>query len=104
MDLEEIYLLKNYKDSFKNDAMVLTRIKSKSVVLKDGDKKLVKFNFDGFNYLGIWSQEGAPFVCIEPWYTTADYVDSTDEFKDKKDILSLEPSKEFVTNFSMEFY
>lgn len=97
-------ILKLDKDSFKNDAMVLSRIKSKSVILKDGDKKLLKFNFDGFNYLGVWSQAGAPFVCLEPWYTTADYVDSTDEFKDKKDVLSLEPGKEFVTKYSMEFY
>ena len=84
--------------------MVLTKIKSKSVVLKEGDKKIAKVNFDGFKYLGIWSPVGAPFVCIEPWYTTADYVDSTNVFNDKKDILSLEAGKEFKTSFSIEFF
>ena len=29
--------------------------------------------------MGIWAPIGAPFVCLEPWYTTADYVDSTNE-------------------------
>ena len=84
--------------------MVLTKLKSKSAVLKEGDKKLAKINFDGFKYLGIWSPVGAPFVCLEPWYTTADYVDSTNEFKDKKDIISVEAGKEFKTSFSLEFF
>ena len=62
-----------------------TKIKSKSVTLKEEDKKIVKLNFDGFKYLGIWAPIGAPFICLEPWYTTADYVDSrkgkTESFK-----------------------
>ena len=97
-------IIKFDKDTFKIDTLVLTKIKSKSVVLKEGDKKIAKINFDGFKYLGIWSPVGAPFVCLEPWYTTADYVDSTNEFKDKKDIISLESGKEFKTSFSLEFF
>ena len=92
------------KDSFKIDTLILTKIKSKSVTLKEGDKKIAKINFNGFKYLGIWAPIGAPFVCLEPWYTTADYVDSTNEFKDKKDIISLEAGKEFKTEFSIEFF
>ena len=97
-------IIKFDKDTFKIDTLILTKIKSKSIVLKEGEKKIAKLNFDGFKYLGIWSPIGAPFVCLEPWYTTADYVDSTNEFKDKKDIISLEPGKEFKTSFSLEFY
>lgn len=96
--------LKLYKDSFKNDAIILTKMKSNSVILKEGDKKLLKFNFEGFKYLGIWSQIGAPFVCFEPWYNTPDYIDSTIEFNEKKDTIKLEPSQEFTINFSVEFY
>ena len=54
--------------------------------------------------MGIWSPVGAPFVCLEPLYNTCDYVDSTNEFKDKKDILHLEAGKEFKTSFSIEFF
>ena len=97
-------VIKFDKDTFKIDTLVLTKIKSKSVTLKEGDKKLVKVNFDGFKYMGIWSPVGAPFVCLEPWYNTCDYVDSTNEFKDKKDILHLEAGKEFKTSFSVEFF
>ena len=97
-------IIKFDKDTFKIDTLILTNIKSKSVTLKEEDKKLVKLNFAGFKYLGIWAPIGAPFVCLEPWYTTADYVDSNNQFKDKKDIISLEAGKEFKTSFSAEFF
>ncbi len=97
-------ILKFNKDSFKNDAIILTNLKSKTITLKDGDKKLVKFSFDnGFNYLGIWSPVGAPFVCLEPWLNTADYVDSSIEFNEKKDTVKLPPNEEFKISFTAEF-
>ena len=96
-------IIKFDKDTFKIDTLILTKIKSKSVTLKEGDKKIAKINFDGFKYLGIWAPIGAPFICLEPWYTTADYVDSSNQFKEKKDIISLEAGKEFKTSFSAEF-
>ena len=50
-------------------------MKSKSVTLKENGAKILKFNFENFKYLGIWSQVGeAPFVCFEPWYNTPDYI------------------------------
>mgnify|MGYP002623962732 FL=1 len=97
-------ILELKKNSFENDAIIFTDMKSKSIVLKDNGKKLLKFNFEKFKYLGIWSQEGAPFACFEPWYNTPDYVNSTKEFKDKKNIIELEPEKEFNINFSVEFF
>jgi galactose mutarotase-like enzyme len=97
-------ILKLKKNSFENDAIIFTDIKSKSLILKDDDKKLLKFNFGQFKYLGIWSSIGADFVCFEPWYNTPDYINSTKDFKEKKDIIELEPGKEFNINFSVEFY
>ena len=97
-------IVKFDKDTFKIDTLIFTKIKSKSVTLKEGDKKLVKINFDGFKYFGIWAPIGAPFVCLEPWLTTCDYIDSTKEFKDKRDIISLDAEKEFKISFSVEFF
>ena len=98
-------LLEIKKDSFKDDAIVFTDIKSKSVILKDNGKKILKFNFEEFKYLGIWSATGpAPFICLEPWYNTPDYVNSTQEFKDKKGIIELEPHATFNLGFSVEFF
>lgn len=93
------------KNSFENDAIIFTNMKSKSVTLKENGAKILKFNFENFKYLGIWSQVGeAPFVCFEPWYNTPDYINSTKEFKNKKDIIELEPEKEFNISFSVEFF
>ena len=92
------------KNSFKNDAIIFTNMKLKSVILKEEGKKILKFNFGKFKYLGIWSQIGADFVCFEPWYNTPDYVNSTKEFKDKKDIIELESGKEFNIDFCVEFF
>ena len=97
-------ILQLKKNSFENDAIIFTNMKSKSVILKDDGKKLLKFNFEKFKYLGIWSQIGADFVCFEPWYNTPDYVNSNKEFKEKKDIIELEPQKEFNISFSVEFF
>ena len=98
-------ILEIKKDSFDQGALVFTDIKSKSIILKDNGKKILKFNFDEFKYLGIWSAKGeAPFICLEPWYNTADYINSTKEFKDKKDIIKLEPNARFNTGFNIEFF
>ena len=97
-------ILEIKKDSFSQDAIVFTDIKSKSVILKDNGKNILRFNFDGFKYLGIWSAEGnAPFVCIEPWYDPPDYIDSNQKFEDKKDIIELKPNKTFTVTYSVEF-
>ena len=97
-------ILEIKKHSFKNDAIVFTNIKSKSIILKDNGINILKFNFEEFKYLGIWSKdEEAPYVCLEPWYNTPDYVNSTIEFIEKKDIIKLEPEEKFNIGFSVEF-
>lgn len=98
-------ILELKKTSFINNAIVFTNMKSKSLYLKKNGEKLLKFTFGDFKYLGIWSSIGdAPFVCFEPWYNTPDYVNSSKEFKEKKDIIELEPEEEFEVGFSVEFY
>ena len=93
------------KNSFDNDAIVFTDIKSKSVILKDEGKKILKFNFEEFKYLGIWSAQGeAPFICLEPWYSTPDYINTTQKFEEKKDIIKLAPNTAFNVGFSFEFF
>ena len=100
---KKIFKIKS--DSFKEDAVVFTDIKSKSVILNDNGKNILKFNFEEFKYLGIWSANAkAPYVCLEPWYNTPDYINSTIEFKEKKDIISLEPNETFKVGFSVEFF
>lgn len=97
-------MLQLQADTFDNDALILSNIKSNKVVLKDRENKILEFNFTGFPYLGIWAKKGAPFVCIEPWFNTADKVDSNGIFKDKENILKLQPKEEFKSCFKIKFF
>lgn len=92
-------------DTFENDAIIMKNIKSNKVILynKKENKKLLEFDFTGFPYLAIWSQKGAPFVCIEPWYNTADKIDSNGKFKEKENILKLEPEQKFECKYKIKF-
>ena len=93
-------------DIFKNDAIIMKNIKSNKVILydKQQNQKILEFDFTGFPYLALWSKKGAPFVCIEPWYNTADRVDSNGKFNEKENILKLEPEQKFECCYRVNFY
>lgn len=98
--------IKLHKDIFAEDAIIMKNVKSNIVSLVDieTNNKLLDFDFTGFPYLAIWSKKGAPFVCIEPWFNTADKVDSNGEFKSKENILKLEQNKKFECEYNISFY
>jgi galactose mutarotase-like enzyme len=88
---------------FRQDAIILNDFKSNKLSMRSRTlSKAVTVEFEGFPYLGIWSKpEGAPFLCIEPWYGVADSVDSTGDITNKEGILCLEPSCEFNCQFTI---
>lgn len=92
------------KHTFEKDAIIMKNLKSKKVFLRTEQKKVLSFDFTGFKYLAIWSKPDAPFVCIEPWFNTADNVDSTGNFEEKENILKLEPNQEFNAEYIVEFF
>lgn len=87
--------------SFINDAIIMKNVKSNKVLLKKEDKEILSFEFENFPYLAIWSKVGANFICIEPWFNTADKKSSTGEFKDKEDLIILEQNNEFKSKFKI---
>jgi galactose mutarotase-like enzyme len=86
---------------FREDALILKGLKSNKLSMKSKvSNKAVTVEFKNFPYLGIWSKpEGAPFLCIEPWYGIADLEESTGDIRLKEGILSLKPSCEFNCEF-----
>lgn len=94
------------QDSFKNDAIIMKGLTSHRVSLKKktGNKTLLTMDFEGFPYLAVWSKPGAPFICLEPWYTTADAIKSTGVFTQKTDMLTLAPRKELECKYTVEFF
>jgi len=88
-------------NSFDNDAIIMSDIDCKKVIVKENGKKVLEFEFEGFPYFAIWSKEDAPFLCLEPWYTTTDYIDSNGVFSEKPDTIVLKPNEEFNCKYKV---
>lgn len=83
-------------EMFKDDAILLDTLKSKSVELVSVlTGRGIKLSFDGFKMLGLWSPYGkkAPFVCIEPWCGTAMFSDEDNDFLHKRDVQIAQPDE-----------
>jgi galactose mutarotase-like enzyme len=84
------------KELFYDDAIVFKNLESTSVILKsDKTNRQLKFNFEGFPYLGIWAAKDANFVCIEPWCGIADSANHNQELTEKEGIICLDLSETF---------
>lgn len=92
--------------TFDNDALIIKGIQNKRISLKNRrtQKIVLTFEYEGWPYLGIWSKAGAPFICLEPWTSTADRVNSNNVFVQKTDLKVLEPGEEYENKFSVEFF
>lgn len=90
------------KSLFEKDALVFKNLKSRTVTLKSKfSNKSLKVSFPHFNYLGIWSKNDAPFVCIEPWLGCADSEGELKDIKQKEAIQQVEHGHVFETEFSI---
>lgn len=76
---------------FDQDALIFTRLGSRSVTLTSRcSSRRLTVSFPGYPALGIWAKPGASFVCIEPWYGHADPVAGHDgDLSRKPGILKL---------------
>lgn len=92
--------------TFNNDAIIMKGLTSHKISLKNksSGKTLLTMDFTDFPYLALWSKPNAPFLCIEPWYSTADNVKSTGVFTQKQDIILLKPKETFECKYTVEFF
>lgn len=93
-------------DMFKNDAIIMKGLTSKKVTLKlkDIGRKILSIDCSNFPYLSLWSKTNSPFLCISPWMTTPDTVKTTGVFRQKGDIIIIQPNQEFECKYTVEFY
>lgn len=91
-------------NSFSNDAIIMKGLKSNKVSLKNNGETVLTMDFTGFPYLAVWTKPRAPFICIEPWMTTADNVNGSGVFRQKTDILLLPPKQEYECKYTVEFF
>ena len=84
------------KELFYDDAIVFKDLESTSVVLKsDKTNHQLKFDFEGFPYLGVWAAKDADFVCIEPWCGIADSANHNQKLTEKEGIIELNSGEIF---------
>lgn len=88
---------------FSKDALVMTNMKSKELILRNNqnDHKVI-FTFSNFPYFGIWAAKNADFVCLEPWQGIADLEDHNQELTDKFGILKLGINEEWKADWAAE--
>lgn len=81
---------------FEPDAIVLRDPGVREVVLEsDASPRKVALRFSEITWMGIWSQPGAPFVCLEPWRGVASKAGRSDDVETKEAIERLEPGATF---------
>lgn len=87
---------------FKDDALILKNLKSKKVNLMHKTKgSILSFEFNDFDYLGIWAKPEGDFVCIEPWLGVTDNENTDGNFKTKEGIKKLQPKTLFKAYYSI---
>ncbi|NHN27826.1 aldose 1-epimerase family protein [Flavobacterium jejuense] len=93
-----------FYDLFTEDALVFKQLKSSVITLEYLNKPFLKINFEGFPYLGIWTKEKAPFICIEPWFGLADNHNSSGKIIEKEGIEIIASNSKFDCQFSIELF
>ncbi|PWA06271.1 aldose epimerase [Flavobacterium psychrotolerans] len=87
---------------FEKDALIFKKLNSKKITIIENEIPLLRVQFDDFPYLGIWTKNNAPFICIEPWLGYSDTVHSTGNISEKEGIQFVEPKQTFACSFSLE--
>lgn len=102
--LEDTNIIELNKSKFDIDTFTFKNLNSNKISLKS--KKtgaFVTVYFEGFPYLGIWSRtDEANFICIEPWYGLADFINHNKDFKTKEGILQLKTGDNFKCSYVIE--
>lgn len=97
---EETYPLSD--EMFANDALVVDngQIEEAWLCHKDGTP-YVGVRSEGFPNYGIWSVEGAPFVCLEPWMGRCDNAGFNAELSEKPNVNKVEAGEKFTKDYTI---
>jgi galactose mutarotase-like enzyme len=102
--LEGVNEIRLSDDLFADGALVFKGFPADAATLeRENGAHRIRMEFAGFPFLGIWSKgNGAPFVCIEPWYGIADAVDYTGSFENREGTQRLEPGGSFRCSYTIQ--
>jgi len=81
--------------------LIITSPSSNEFRLKDGSHSLL-VKAEGYPWVAFWSgKNNAPFVCIEPWHSHADFSEVRVPFEEREGTLKLQPHQQFQTEYSI---
>src|SRR5262249_18523358 len=78
-------------DLFLNDVVIFDEIRSRSVTYGADRGPRIRVSYPDARYLGIWTNPGAEFGCVEPGQGIADEAGSCGEFSPKLGVFTLAP-------------
>lgn len=86
---------------FDVDTLTFEDVPGRTITLVGPAGHGMRVDFEGFDYLGVWSAPNAPFVALEPWCGTATRTDEDDVFEHKQGMIFLEPGESTTRTFVM---
>ncbi|MFN8309658.1 MAG: aldose 1-epimerase family protein [Chitinophagales bacterium] len=90
------------RNMFDEDALIFKDLHSREVVIgSNKHEQKLRIRFADFPYLGLWSKNGANYVCVEPWLGCADSVDKQVEIEEKEGIIRLTGNRSFEAAFQI---
>ena len=99
--LEDSDTLPLTHELFDVDTLTFEDVPGRTICLVGPAGHGMRVDFDGFDFLGVWSAPNAPFVALEPWVGTATRTDEDDIFEHKQGMILLEPGKSVTKTFVM---
>ena len=92
------------RNSFDNDALIYSNFTASTVKLSEKESnRYIKVDFDGFQWLGIWSKPGASYICLEPWSGHADNSGFNQDIQYKSGIEKINSGARWERSYSIEF-
>lgn len=99
--LEDSDTLPLTHELFDVDTLTFEDVPERTICLVGPAGHGMRVDFEGFDFLGVWSAPNAPFVALEPWVGTATRTDEDDVFEHKQGMIALESGKSVTKTFVM---
>lgn len=94
-----------HESDFADTTLTFLTLKSRGVTLRrTSGETIAHVDFDGFNYLLIWTIPGAPYICIEPWSNHPDYADTDKQLPAKPGVICVSAHSSQTRTHTLTIY
>lgn len=88
-------------DLFEKDAIVMKNMPKQITIESPKDHKKICVSFPDMEYLGLWSCNSAPFVCVEPWSSLPSRKDIIEDLETQPNLISLKSGKQYINTWNI---